>query len=166
MFLVFSSWILSACAQDEARTEQCSLSNLSLPTCTPNDRQSWAVFCHQMFMYHKKKSEKDKRKCFACTFLTVNAASPNHFSTTFHFCKFFLGAVVLWQKYITAAAFSRDWTTGIMWKEVLSSCSGLFLFAFATPVCSAHSDAMPSLNLLTSFSQFHVYFSIHPLTNC
>lgn len=116
----------------------------------------------------KKKKSKDKGKGFASTFLSVNAASPNLSMTTFHFCTFFLqGGGVLWQKYITAAALSRDWTTGIMCREVLSSCSGLFSFAFATLICSTHSDAMPSRNLLTSFSsQFDVYFPIHPLTNC
>lgn len=39
------------------------------------------------------------------------------------------GSGAAWQKCITAAAFSRDRTTSIMWREVLSSCSGLFLFA-------------------------------------
>ncbi len=56
------------------------------------------------------KKRKDKGKCFASTFLSVNAASPNLFTTTFHFCTFFFrgGGLVLWQKYITAAALSRD----------------------------------------------------------
>lgn len=66
------------------------------------------------------------------------------------FLVFFGGWVgVLRQKYITAAALSRDWTTGFMWREVWSSCNRLFLFAYATPICSTHSNAMPSQNLLT-----------------
>lgn len=86
--------------------------------------------------------------------ICVNAASPNLFMKTFHLCCFFLfffgGWVgVLRQKYITAAALSRDWTTGFMWREVWSSCNRLFLFAYATPICSTHSNAMPSQNLLT-----------------
>lgn len=36
-----------------------------------------------------EKKGKDKGKCFASTFPSVNAASPNLFTTTFHFCTYF-----------------------------------------------------------------------------
>lgn len=68
----------------------------------------------------ERKEWKDKGKCFGSAFLGVNGASPNLShdkpSTFVHF--FFQREVVLWQKYTTAATLSRDWTTGIMCREV------------------------------------------------
>lgn len=111
------------------------------------------------------KKKRKRRKCFASLVLRVNAVSPFHINIPLLYV-FFMGSF-FWEKYITAAVLSREWTTGIMWREVYSSCSGLFLFALAIPICSLHSDAMPSLYLLTSFSfHFDVDFLIQYSTNC
>lgn len=86
--------------------------------------------------------------------ICVNAASPNLFMKKlplllfFFFAFWWVGGGSL-TEIITAAALSRDWTTGFMWREVWSSCNRLFLFTYATPICSTHSNAMPSQNLLT-----------------
>lgn len=95
------------------------LSNSSLPTCTPNDRHTWAISTARcLYITGKKKVCGKKRKDRKENVLPAHFWVLMLLHLTFswqpytHFFK--RRGVVLWQKYITAAALSRDWTTGIM----------------------------------------------------
>lgn len=98
MFLVFSSRILSVhkmkFEQKNVFHSQTRPSPLALLTTVKLEQFLLPdVYISQEKVCGKKK-RKDKGKCFASTFLSVNAASPNLFTTTLHFCKFCLGGVL------------------------------------------------------------------------
>lgn len=105
-------------------------------------------------VYNRKKSvQKKERKCFASTFLGVNAASPNRFSWQQHTLAHFGVCGGTWEGWggsLTKIHNSCCPLEGLdQWhcvEEVLSSCSGLFLYSFTIPICSQYSDAMPSLD--------------------
>lgn len=78
-----------------------------------------------MLIYHRKKAVKEKNgrikeNVLAAHFWVLTAFHLTFFTTSLPLlCIFFFqGEVVLWQKYTTAATLSRDWTTGIMCREV------------------------------------------------
>lgn len=166
-----SSWMLSEYAYDEAWTENvccCETCLSPLALVTPIILKK--LNCQMFISLEKARGggggNKTKRSTFVSTLAHLTFSRKP--STIAFFVGLWGWGGVEWQKYITAAALSGDWTTGFMWREEdWSSCNRLFLLPFATPLLLHALSAVPFQNLLTSFSsQFDVYFPIYPVTNC